>query len=91
MVAAVKRWDVQIYIDEHDDGTTRADARFRTRAGIVLNGVGTARRNPHDANVPKIGDELAAARALSGLAHRLLRATAEDIEDVTHEPVHLDR
>lgn len=92
MVDAAKRWDVQVLIDEHDDGTTRAEARLSTgadRSGLV--GVGTARRNPHDVDVPEIGDELAAARALSALAQRLLEVAAEDVENVTHEPVDLER
>jgi hypothetical protein len=85
-----RRWDVQIFIDEHDDGSTRAEARLRTDASTSLAGVGFARQNPHDTAVPEIGDELAVARALSNLGRRLLQATAEDIENVTHEPVHLD-
>lgn len=35
--------------------------------------------------------QVAVARALSDLGRRLLQATAEDIENVTHKPVHLDR
>lgn len=85
-----KRWGVDIYIDEHAD-TTRAEARLRTGDHTHLTGVGTARRNPRDVNVPEIGDELAAARALAALARQMLHAAAEDIEDVTHEPVHLAR
>jgi hypothetical protein len=41
--------------------------------------------------VPEIGDELAAARALSQLAHALLEAAAEDISSVLHESVNLTR
>ena len=40
--------------------------------------------------MPEIGDELAAARALSRLAHDLLDAAAGDIENLTHEHVDLD-
>jgi hypothetical protein len=89
-MTATKRWGVEIFIDEHGD-TTRAEARLRTRDQTHLTGVGTAKRNPLDVDVPEIGDELAAARALDQLARKLLRAAAEDIEDVTHEPVHLAR
>jgi hypothetical protein len=39
--------------------------------------------------VPEIGDELAAARALSELSHNLLDAAAADIEKITHRPAHL--
>ena len=52
-----------------------------------MSGTGTARLNPSDRDVPEIGDELATSRALSDLAHRLLHAAAEDIEDLTHEKV----
>ena len=89
-MAVTKTWDVEIFIAEHDDNTTRAEARLRTGEDTALTGVGIARQNPHDVNVPEIGDELAAARALSELAHRLLDAAAEDIEGMTHRPVHLD-
>lgn len=77
-----KTWRLGIHIDEHDDQT-------RARAHLVtddneLTGHGVARLNPRDADVPEIGDELAAARALSDLAHQLLDAAAGDIEAVTH-------
>ena len=90
-MTTTKRWSVDIYIDEHDDDTTRAEARLQTPDDTHLKGVGTARRNPADMNVPEIGDELAVARALVDLGQLLLRTTAEDIEDVTHEDVRLTR
>ncbi len=81
----VKQWSVEIFIDEHD-GKTRAKAKLHTGAAEPLTGVGFARCNPVDTDVPEIGDELATARALSDLAHRLLDATVSDIEAVTHNP-----
>ncbi len=70
-------WTVEIVIDEHvGKRRTDAQARLRTRGRTDLRGEGTARRNPRDAEVPEIGDELAVARALSDLAHRLLDAAA---------------
>lgn len=85
-----KRWTVDIQIDEHD-GRTRARARLHNRDETGLVGVGLARLNPADTNVPEIGDELAAARALADLAHRLIEATVADIEGITHAPTHLTR
>ena len=35
------------------------------------------------------GDDLAVARALSDLAHKLLEAAASDIEAISHKKVHL--
>lgn len=83
-----KRWIVTIDIDEHE-GRTRATARLSTQESERLLGVGLARVNPADRDVPEIGDELAAARALSDLSHRLLDAAAEDIEHITHQRAHL--
>jgi hypothetical protein len=85
-----KSWSVQIDIGEHE-GTTRAIAHLRTGDQTSLTGTGTARLNPADPDVPEIGDELAAARALSQLAHALLEAAADDISGVLHKPVDLSR
>ena len=88
-MATAKHWTVEIAIDEHEN-QTRAEARLATNDGRSLSGVGTARLNPSDMNVPEIGDELAASRALAELAHRLLNAAADDIESTTSKPAHLD-
>jgi uncharacterized protein DUF1876 len=85
---ATKRWTVDVYIDE-DDGRTYAEARLHSTADTQLVGVGRARLNPADRDVPEIGDELAAARALSDLGHRLLIAAASDIGAVTGKPATL--
>ncbi|HSK90621.1 MAG TPA: DUF1876 domain-containing protein [Euzebyales bacterium] len=85
-----KHWTVDIYLSEEDGDehtVTRAEARLHTQDATDLRGHGHARKHPDDADVPEIGDELAAARALSDLAHQLLHAAAEDIEAVTHQPV----
>jgi Domain of unknown function (DUF1876) len=86
---AEKTWTVQVDIDEHE-GRTRAVARLRTDGAQSLAGTGLARLNPVDRDVPKIGDELAVARALSELSHLLLDVAARDIEEssgVTAHPV----
>jgi len=85
-----KSWSVQIDLGEHD-GMTRAVARLHTGDRASLTGTGAARLNPADRDVPEIGDELAAARALSELAHALLEAAADDISNVLDEPVDLTR
>ena len=84
-----KHWQVDVILDEDDDGRTRATARLHTSDRTHLSGTGTARRNPADRDVPEIGDELAASRALSDLAHNLLECAAGDIEEITHAPVRL--
>jgi hypothetical protein len=81
-------WSVDIFLDERE-GRTHAEARLRTGSRTHLVGTGSARLNPTDRDVPEIGEELAASRALSELAHQLLAAAADDIEGVTHEQVAL--
>jgi hypothetical protein len=83
-----KRWSVEIIIDENDT-RTYAEARLHTGAGTYLCGKGRAKLNPADEDIPEIGDELAAARALADLGHRLLLTAAADIEAVTKQPTHL--
>lgn len=88
-MAANRHWTVDIMIDEREDErTTQAEARL-SAGDRQVSGRGTAYRHPDDVEVPRIGDELATARALSELAHRLVLAAAEDIEQVTHQPTHL--
>ena len=71
----------QMHIDLFEEETsTRAEAVLRTDAGTELRHVGLARRHPGDRDVPEIGDELAACRALSGLVHELLDATIADLQ-----------
>lgn len=48
-----------------------------------------ARRDPSDADVPIIGEEVAAARALIRLAHQLLGAAETEIEAIERHPVHI--
>lgn len=83
---ATKTWTIQVSIDEQDDDT-RADATLQLENKMEMRGRGFSRRNPRDESEPRIGDELAAARALSDLAHQLLDAAAHDIESRTHVPV----
>jgi hypothetical protein len=70
-------------------GETDAEAHLVVEGHEQLTGRGRARLNPDDQQVEKIGAEIAVARALSDLAHRLLHAAATDVEGMTHEPAHL--
>jgi hypothetical protein len=80
-------WPVEISVHE-EDGKTRAEARL-IKEDLDMIGHGLARRNPHDQEVTQIGEEIAAARALSDLAHQLLDQAAWQIESITHERAHL--
>jgi len=84
----IEDWSVMLSVSARED-STEAEARLPMSSGSDLTGHGTARRNPSDQNVTKIGEELAVARALSDLAHRLLRVATTDVENVTHGTAHL--
>ncbi|MBX6356315.1 MAG: DUF1876 domain-containing protein [Micromonosporaceae bacterium] len=81
-----KRWTVEILIAEVDR-RTYAEAQLYDEISDDLVGTGLARLNPADPNVPEIGDEIAAARALTDLGRRLLTTASGDLETVTGEKV----
>ena len=80
-------WTVTITFAEEDD-KTRADAVLQG-AGDGAVGWGRARRNPTDPDVPAVGAEVAAARALFDLGHHLLELAAHRIESWEGQTVHL--
>jgi Rv2632c-like len=71
-----------------DADHTEAGATLVLR-GARFAGFGRARRNPADPNLPMVGEELAAARALSDLSHKLVEAAAETISEQQGRPAHL--
>lgn len=80
-------WRVDIGFTEDAD-RTRADAILEL-ASQRFHGFGQAKRAPEDPSIPVIGQDLAAARALSDLSHQLLQAAAERIESFEGHPVKL--
>ncbi len=82
-MATADRWPVEISLRE-DERKTTAEARL-TRGSTGMLGHGLARRNPGDQEVAEIGEEIAAARALTDLAYQLLGAAAQQIETITHK------
>ena len=86
-MSETKAWAVSIRFSEDDD-RTRADADLEG-APVQLSGFGTARRNPVDPNLPAVGEEIAAARALADLSHHLLEQAAHEIESWEGHPVEL--
>jgi hypothetical protein len=79
--------DIRMHFTEDEDHTeARASLVLR---GATFTGWGRSRRNPLDPNVPVVGEELAAARALSDLAHKLLDGAAEVITDFSGRPAHV--
>ena len=56
--------------------------------GAADDGADPVRGHPRDVEIPEIGDELAAARALEDLAGKLRAVAADDIAAVTSEASH---
>ena len=82
-----KVWTVVVEIEETADETeARASLEID---GAKLCGWGRARRSPTDPRVPRIGEELATARALGDLAHKILDVTALEVEQFSTREVHL--
>ncbi|MGW7381736.1 DUF1876 domain-containing protein [Streptomyces sp. NPDC054794] len=75
-------WTVRLHLFEEDDGTTKARVVLDTGT-TALTGHGTAHCHPADTNVPEIGDELAAGRAMIDLAHQLLETADHDIQGMS--------
>ena len=84
----IKNWTVTVDIGEHE-GRTRAVAHLHTRDTDRVVGVGFARLNPSDEDVPEIGDEIAVARALFDLGRNLLTEAGHDVEQMTGQSAHL--
>ena len=80
-------WQVSVAFTEEGD-RTRADAVLEL-AGGRFHGYGQSKRAPGDPRVPVIGQDLAAARALSDLSHQLLHAAADRIEAFEGRPVNV--
>jgi hypothetical protein len=82
------RWSMMLSVRE-SEGETIATALLAMEGDEHLTGKGKARLNPVDQGVEKIGAEIAMARALSDLAHKLLHSAANDVEGMTHQRAHL--
>jgi hypothetical protein len=81
-------WEVRITVVE-SGGSTTAEATVMNGPPEALRGVGHARKAPEDPEVPLIGDEIAAARALRRLADRLLTVAEADVSAAIGHKAHL--
>ena len=81
------RWTIDIAFTEDEDHT-RADALLDTGPDRY-HGWGRARRNPIDPDRPKIGEQIAVARALENLVGQLRDAAEHDIEGFEGHTVHI--
>jgi hypothetical protein len=75
---SAKEWPVTLRVTE-EDGKTEAELVLDT-GDWKFDCAGQARRRPFDPDVAKIGDELAAGRALVTLGNRLIALAELDAE-----------
>ncbi len=85
-----RSWRVDIDVVEAGQETS-AHAVLVGEMPRHLDGHGEAHRNPSDAAVPAIGDEVAVARALRQLADRLLETASSDLSGIEGRDVTLTR
>jgi hypothetical protein len=86
-MAEKKTWTAEIVLAETADQTDATVTLRMDNAECIAKGL--ARRNPHDPNVPRIGEELATARALAELSSKLLKESAKILQDHLGHPVEL--
>ena len=84
------RWSMEVFVAEID-GETDAEAYLTRADNRNFSGRGRAKLNPADQDVAMIGEEIAIARALSDLSHKLLHSAAVGVETMTHEKARLHR
>lgn len=82
-----KIFTVEIEVHESPD---HAEAKALLEvAGEMHGGWGRARRNPADPERPRLGEELAIARALADLARQLTGEVNAGIEAAEGKPAHV--
>jgi len=87
-VPQVRSW--RITIDLFDEGgETTAHAVLLTESPTRLESQATAHLRPDEVDVPEIGNEIAAARALRRLSDLLLGAAADDLSAIESRHVSL--
>lgn len=84
----VKSWSVDVYLYE-GGGSTSANAVLHSGVEPGLWAHGDAKLRPGEHDVPEIGDEVAVARALRGLADSLLSTAESDIGAIEGHRVQL--
>jgi hypothetical protein len=87
--SAGRVWTVELVFTEAGD-RTRADALLRG-GDERGHGWGRASRDPDDPVVPVVGEEIAAARALSDLSRQLMAAAAGRVGLLEGQPVRIHR
>ncbi|MDC0772951.1 DUF1876 domain-containing protein [Streptomyces sp. HD] len=91
MMQTTVGWHVEMEFQE-DETHTRAVALVRLPDGTEVRAHGHATRHHTDANQPRVGEEIAAARALNELAMQMLTKAHGEIDSAsgrTSHPIHV--
>ncbi|MWA12807.1 DUF1876 domain-containing protein [Streptomyces sp. BA2] len=80
-------WHVEMEFEE-DAHRTRAAALVRLPDGNEVRAHGYASRHPSDSSQPRVGEEIAGARALNELAMQLLTKAHEEIDEASGRTSH---
>ncbi|MFI9274256.1 DUF1876 domain-containing protein [Kitasatospora sp. NPDC052896] len=75
-------WHIELEFDEVDN-KTRAAAMVRLQDGTELRAHGYTSRHPSDMSQPRVGEEIAAARALQDLAKQLFEKAHGEIDEAS--------
>ncbi|MER6468954.1 DUF1876 domain-containing protein [Streptomyces collinus] len=87
MMNTVVGWHVELEFHE-DDQHTRAVALVRLPDGTEVRAHGAASRHRVDSNQPRVGEEIAGARALNELAMQLLTKAHGEIDSASGRTSH---
>ena len=91
MMQTTVGWHVELEFQE-DETHTRAVAMVRLPDGSEVRAHGSASRHHTDANQPRVGEEIAGARALNELAMQMLTKAHSEIDTAsgrTSHPIHV--
>lgn len=91
MMQTTVGWHVELEFQE-DETHTRAVAMVRLPDGSEVRAHGNASRHHTDANQPRVGEEIAGARALNELAMQMLTKAHSEIDQAsgrTSHPIHV--
>jgi hypothetical protein len=87
MMKSTVGWHVELEFQE-DDQRTRAAALVRLPDGQEVRANGYASRHRTDASQPRVGEEIAGARALNELAMKLLTKAHDEIDEASGRTSH---
>ncbi|MFI9626899.1 DUF1876 domain-containing protein [Streptomyces sp. NPDC052042] len=80
-------WHVDLQFEE-DSTRTRAAALVRLPDGTEVRAHGYASRHPSDKSQPRVGEEIAGARALNEMAMKMLTKAHDEIDEASGRTSH---